>query len=129
MDDVTDRELILAAFELGVIYGRKAEVGNYLHEHGIPFTTEMVKTLMNQQFIYTGYEPFNPITELKVPSEVHAKLLAGRPSILIIAQLSMLTKEDLAEDYGLTHDEVEQVKTAFEFGFWRLLPSIPPSSD
>ena len=127
MDGVTDRNLIYAAFELGVNYGRQAEVGAFLKKHGIPFTTEMVKELMSQDFVFSGYEPFNPIIELDAPEEIHAKLLAARPPILIIAQLMMVTKKDLLERYQLTPEEAELVKNAFEFGAWRLLPSKPSS--
>lgn len=126
MKDVTVESLIVAAYELGIKTGRQIEVEIFLKGHGLGLTTEMIKELTDRQYVYSGYEPFNPITDLEAPEETIAKLRAGFPKILIIAELSMLTAGDLQERYQLTPKEVELVKAAFEHGNWSMLPDTPP---
>jgi hypothetical protein len=131
MDGVSSRELIYAAFDLGTNLGRESVVSQLLGLYGLSLNPAMIKRLSCYEdgITLSGYEPFEVITSFKVPDEIIAKLLAGSPRIVIIAQLSQVTEEELLGRYKLTPEQVAIVKQAFEHGDWRLQPSLPPESD
>jgi hypothetical protein len=128
MDDVTDRELIMTAFQLGADLERRSFMGSILRKFGLKLTPEMIEELGNYEpgITLSGYDPLVPITEFKVPDEIIAKLMAGRPGILIIGQLTTVTKEGLIERYGLTAEEADLVDKTFDWVDWRLQRSPSP---
>lgn len=127
MKDLTNRDFIIAAFNLGHALGKQEEVARFLEAHRIPFTATIGKQLIDDHTLFTGYAPLYPITDLEVPDEILAKFLAGTPKILVMGELSLLTKEDLAERYKLTPEEVEEVRATYKLGGWELLDSAPSS--
>jgi hypothetical protein len=130
MEQVTDNDLIIAAVLFGARLGRREAVSTLLGGYSLDLTSEMITRLDGYQpgLTLSGYEPFAPIADLDVSADIHNKLLGKNPRILIIAQLSELTAEDLADRYELTAEEVDEVKRAFEFAQWRLRPSSSPPS-
>lgn len=125
--EVTDRELIYAAFELGANFGRTSVVGGVLSMFKINLTPEMVERLSRYRdgITLSGHEPFERITTLRVSDAIIEKLLRPSLRVVIIAQLYELSAEDLRDRFGLTPEEIDEVRKAFEYAQWRLRPSTP----